>query len=345
MVIPLKRTRNLLILFFAILLAGLVCVAGLVIAVDPFFQYHAPISGVKYLIDNQMNQNPGIAKNFQYDDIIIGSSMTINFDTDLFESLTGEKTVKLSYNGAFAKDCSRIMDIVEKHRPDTKRIYWCMDIHTISAAPEEAAYELPEHFYDDNVLNDFPYWLNKEVVLRYILAPHENTAMKDAYIFWNTTTFSREEALKHYTRPTEQETKAADAFLENIDANLDEYVLPFVERMPNAEFVFFFPPYSTLYWNTAKVEGKLDAYLTGEQHLMERLLTYPNVKVYYFQDDYDTIADWNRYSDYYHYDKAASDYMTKCMAGEERRILPGAVDETIKNFRTYLQENLPVELE
>lgn len=341
-----KRTRNLLILFFAILLAGLTCAGGLVIAVDPFFQYHAPLSGVNYVIDNQMNQNPGIAKNYAYDDIIIGSSMTINFDTDLFESLTGEKTVKLSLNASCPKDCSRIMEIVKKHRPDTKRVYWCADIHTFAGGAQAAAYdELPEHLYDDNVLNDLPYLLNKEVILRYILAPHENTAMKDAYIFWNTTVFSREEALKHYALPTEQDAKAADAYLDNIDANLQEHVLPYVEGMPDTEFVFFFPPYSTLYWNTAMAEGNLDAYLTAEEYLIEKLMAYPNVKVYYFRDEYEVITDWNRYSDYYHYDKAVNDYMTECMAGEERRLLPENVAETIETFRTYLQENLPVELE
>ena len=39
-------------------------VAGLVIAVDPFFKYHEPLPFLNYIIDNQLSQNPGMIKHF-----------------------------------------------------------------------------------------------------------------------------------------------------------------------------------------------------------------------------------------------------------------------------------------
>ena len=63
----------------------LVGIAGLVIAADPFFHYHKPLPFLNYVIDNQLTQNGGMIKHFEYDSVILGSSMTVNFDTELFE--------------------------------------------------------------------------------------------------------------------------------------------------------------------------------------------------------------------------------------------------------------------
>ena len=62
--------------------------AALVIYVDPFFQYHAPLGWFPYLVDNQLSQNPGMAKHMEYDSVILGSSMTVNFNTVWFDGLT-----------------------------------------------------------------------------------------------------------------------------------------------------------------------------------------------------------------------------------------------------------------
>ena len=57
----------------------LILAAALVVWVDPFFQYHAPLADFPYLVDNQLTQNPGMAKHMEYDSVILGSSMTVNF--------------------------------------------------------------------------------------------------------------------------------------------------------------------------------------------------------------------------------------------------------------------------
>ena len=85
---------------------------ALVVYVDPFFHYHAPVAGFPYIVDNQLSQNPGMAKNMIYDGCIIGSSMTVNFDTDDFKEIMGTDTVKLSYSGAYPKDDYNILSIV-----------------------------------------------------------------------------------------------------------------------------------------------------------------------------------------------------------------------------------------
>ena len=82
------------------MMAALLLCASLVAYVDPFFHYHTPVGGFPYVVDNQLSQNPGMARNMDYNGCIIGSSMTVNFDTDDFKELLGYDTVKLSYSGA-----------------------------------------------------------------------------------------------------------------------------------------------------------------------------------------------------------------------------------------------------
>ena len=78
----------------------------------------------------------------------------------------------------------------------------------------------------------------------------------------------------------------------------------------------FFPPYSILYWYTRSAEGSLEAELRGEMYIMDTLLSYPNVSVYYFQNMYDFITDLDNYSDYTHYTHKMNDYMMECFADE-----------------------------
>ena len=67
----------------------LIAVAGLVAYVDPFFHYHAPIDGFSYIMDNERYQNDGITRNFEYDALITGTSVSENFRASLVDELFG----------------------------------------------------------------------------------------------------------------------------------------------------------------------------------------------------------------------------------------------------------------
>ena len=103
---------NLIMIFAATVAVILIAISALVIYVDPFFHFHRPLQGFPYVVDNQLSQNPGMARNMSYDSCIIGSSMTVNFQTDDFKELLDVSTVKLSYSGAYPKDDYNILSIV-----------------------------------------------------------------------------------------------------------------------------------------------------------------------------------------------------------------------------------------
>ena len=63
-------------LFSAILLLLL---GGMVIGVDPFFHYHKPIGPLKAVVSKGEYQCVGTVRNFDYDSILLGSSVAENY--------------------------------------------------------------------------------------------------------------------------------------------------------------------------------------------------------------------------------------------------------------------------
>ena len=56
-----SRYKKWLLSIVTVTAALLLLSAALVVWVDPFFQYHAPLEGFPYLVDNQLSQNPRIS--------------------------------------------------------------------------------------------------------------------------------------------------------------------------------------------------------------------------------------------------------------------------------------------
>lgn len=331
----------------ALAFAFAVAVIALVVYVDPFFHYHKPLSGFPYQVDNQLSQNPGMAKNMEYDSAILGSSMTVNFNTHWFEELMGLDTIKLSYSAAFPKDQANIMEIIFEHNPDVKKIFLGIDVITYTGAVDQTKYPIPEYLYDDNLLNDVSYVLNKDVLLNYVLRPiadPEPTDLATVYASWWTEEYYNEEWVLHnYTSPKQvEEVTAADAYIPSVEENLTVNICPYIEANPQTEFVIFFPPYSILYWNDVLKENHLDATIEEYRYIANRLNTYDNVEVYFFPDREDIILDLNHYADYSHYHPDFNRVMTECFATGECLVAKEGTEEPGKPIDEYLAHMLEI---
>lgn len=330
--------------FLFLILSALALTATilLVVVVDPFFHYHKPLDGPYYLIENKISQNPGIAKHFEYDSAIVGSSMTVNFDTELFHEKMGLNTIKLSYDGAYPKDIDNIMQFVKESSNELSTVFLGIDIFTYKAEPGITAYELPKYLYDDCILNDVSYLLNKEVVLEYVLRPQiegEGTPIREMYWTWPLLSYGKSAVAQSYKPPAEFcEQLPSDYYAQNITDSLERYILPHIESMPETEFVVFFPPYSILYWYNRYADGSLNAELQGIEQITETLLSYPNVKIFYFQDQFDYITNLDNYTDYTHYYRDMNDYMTECFADDTCQLTAKNYRDVLNHMHAWLQE-------
>ena len=325
-----KKYKRLLALLLALVLLAFGGVAALVVYVDPFFHYHAPLEGFPYVVDNQLSQNPGMARNMTYNSCIIGSSMTVNFDTDDFSEIMGLDTLKLSYSGAYPKDDYNILSIVydenclARKNSDVDAVFFAMDIPVMAADKDMVKYERPEYLYDDNLLNDVKYVLNKDVLFQYILRPivqGKGSDLSEIYFSWWTPEYYNIQWVMHnYEEPSKVEKEVStEELLGQTEINLDVNILPFVKEHPETQFYFFFPPYSILYWHNVMQENSLEATFAQYQYVADRLLEYDNVHLFYFQN-MEEVTDLNNYADYSHYKPEINRYMVECFESGDHEV-------------------------
>lgn len=327
-------------IFFGTILFFLIMIIVLVIVVDPFFQYHKPLKNFPYLIDNQLSQNPGMAKNMEYDSVILGSSMVANFETKWFQDILGLNTVKLSYSGAYPKDQANIMELIFQSKNQVKKVFLGIDVLTYSADIEETKYPIPKYLYDDKYWNDISYVLNKDVVLNYILRPmadpKDKTDLSTVYqLWWTDEYFKKDLVLRDYIEPEQVEEEVPrEGFEEAVEANMETNILPYIETNPDTEFIIFYPPYSILYWNNMIKENRLEATIREYEYISERLLEYDNVRLFLFSGKEDIITDLNNYADYTHHHKDVNYYMTQCFKTGECEITKDNLKVELSKMRT-----------
>lgn len=332
-----NKFKKWLITTIATILILLLLTAALVIVVDPFFQYHAPLKDFPYLVDNQLSQNPGMAKNMKYDSVILGSSMTVNFNTHWFEELLGLRTIKLNYSGAYPKDQANIMDIIFDSNNRVDAVFLGVDVMTYTGCVDETKYPIPEYLYDNNYLNDVQYIYNKDVVLNYILRPladPDKTDLSTVYQSWWTDEYYNIQWVMHNYEPPEavEYVTPPEAYIESVDRNLQVNICPYIEENPDTTFYVFFPPYSILYWNDVIQENHLEATMAEYQYIADTMLAYDNVRVFFFANQEWIVTDLNNYADYTHYHKDINRYMTECFAGGSCEVtsedeMKGALDK------------------
>lgn len=328
---------TIMILFFTVLTT--------VVCVDPFFHYHKPLQNFPYLVDNQLSQNPGMAKHMDYDSVILGSSMTVNFNTGWFQELMGLNTIKLSYSGAYPKDQSNIMKIIFDSGHEVKKVFLGVDVITYTGSVNETKYPIPEYLYDNNYLNDIQYVLNKDVFLNYILRPMADpdpTDLATVYASWWTEEYYSEQWVLHnYTDPEQVPKEApADEYIPGTRDNLDVNICPFIEENPDTCFVVFFPPYSILFWNDVLKGNHLQATIEEYRYIAERLNEYDNVEVYFFPDRDDIILDLNHYADYSHYHPDYNRFMAECFTDGTGLVAKEGSDKgkTIDEYLIHMEE-------
>ena len=91
--------------------------------------------------------------------------------------------------------------------------------------------------------------------------------------------------------------------VEKVKANLTQNIEPLIQTHSDTEFVFYFVPYSILYWDQEVREGNFDSTIDAVDYAMGALLKYDNVRIYFFHNEEDIITNLDNYKDYSHYGK------------------------------------------
>ena len=137
-------------------------------------------------------------------------------------------------------------------------------------------------------------------------------------------------------RPEAEDTVLPeDAFFAVCDENL-AVVKSWLTEHPDTEFIFYYSPYSILFWDKMERQGRTDAMFAALKYATEQLLAYDNVKIQCFLTDIDTITDLDNYADHIHVAGRVTWKMSKAMAGTENLLTPENYAEKLDALREYV---------
>lgn len=313
--------------------------AAIVIVVDPFFHYRTPDPEAEVWFE-QRCQTAGLLRSQDYETVLMGTSLAANYRPLWFDAYFDTKTVKATFpNGGFHEFSQALDYACGTH--DVKRVIFGLDPNILVRSVEEAPDQLPAYLYDTNPWNDSPYLLNKDVLVRALYVVREKAAgntqaLQDAFVWDGNVFFSKELALAGYKRPEIEDTVLPeDALLGVCDENL-AVVKTWLEEYPDTEFIFYYSPYSILFWDKMARMGQTDAMFAVLKHATEELLAYDNAKVQCFLTDIDTITDLDNYADHIHVAGRVTWRMSKAMAGTEHLLTLENYEAKLDALREYV---------
>lgn len=325
---------------------------GLITAIiDPYMHFHKPLNGIAYKLDNERYMNDGICRQYDYDTIITGDSMTQNFKTSEYDKLFGAKSIKVSYPGASYKELWKSIDNACS-RHEVKRVIVNMDGDSM-AQPDYMRYnDLPEYLYNDNVLDDTSYIWNKEVFLygtlhdiRATLSGEKTTSMDEYGSFLHETGYEHVMSdIDKIDEPIVQSLDFHDGRKYAVIDTLMFNVLPVVLAHPDTEFVIFIPPVSIAKW--CELYEKEDVYYRVMRYktALEYLINEPNICFYGFQDCFDITTNLSLYSDSVHYDEEVNSWILQRIRDNDNRLTPDNYEDYIDRILDFYSNYDYVEL-
>lgn len=320
-------------------LGVLAVIAALIIIIDPFVHYHSPFFGLAVTETDERGQQIGVAKNTDYDTALIGSSMSENFVASWFnDGVLGNSSVKLCMQGAHFDDFSRLLNVVLS-KNTTKRVIFSLDNYVVMNVPKDYPTTIPEYLENDTITDDAYYVWNKSVAMYYLPLfiwnnISEGFSSDTAYVWSDDYAFDKYVALATYTpvRLLKQaDEEPYDTYFPYAYELIDS-VTPYIEAHPDVEFIFYAPPYSILYWDDSVLHGRLTAEICALNEVYGALLSHPNVRLFYFQDDWDIITNLNNYKDYSHYSKDINRYMYESMRDGNKEVFADTYFDILLKF-------------
>lgn len=320
-------------------IVSLCILAGATALIDPFFHYHKPLDSLEYIIDNQRYQNDGIIRHFDYDGMIIGTSMTEYFKTSELDALFGTRSIKVPYSGASWAELNKNIRLAIQENPDLKQILCSIDDGRLYQDRGYMRYECPEYLYDTNLFNDVSYLLNKEIlcnntirVLQFTRSGHNSTSFDNYLSGWGGPSgspgFSKEAILQRYTRPAQSDSqeRLTPELRQRVTENLTENTIALALENPDIQFYYFFPPYSILYWDKLDREGTMERELETFRLVSQLLTGIENIHLFSFHTDFDTITNLDHYCDVNHYSTDINSLLLQRMAEGEYQLTEENMD-------------------
>lgn len=334
----------------AILLIASVSLFNFII--DPYQQYRIPTLYKTFYGGNQRALNPGLARNHDYNSIIIGSSMTENFLISKSSELL-KNPIKLSISGGSAYEIFLTLKSAFANNKHIDTVLIGFDIYAVSGDStrlRHGAGSIPLYLYDQNIYNDIFYLANFDYLkdsIKILVSPYTSYKNDPRWNYENMyqwqhqhhDSFGKEkilEQLKDY-KPIKIDTSNAYSF-DTMQKSFEHNFLSIIKQYPDINFIFFYPPYSIIAYKRWEESGTLDDILKFKHYVFQKFSKFGNVKLYDFHSAFEINSNFDNYKDFTHYSQEINNWMIDQMVANNFLITKENIDTHLQNLRQQIQE-------
>lgn len=315
-----------------------------VLIVDPFYHYHKPVLGLKAVLNEKEYQCIGSLRTFDYDSVIVGSSVCENYNNHWFDEKFDVKSIKAirSYGGT--ADLAFYLDAAFSNH-DIKKVFYNIDPGNLAKEPYISFEETgcPMYLYDDNYFNDIEYLLNKDVLFEKI--PYMLTKSfvgeydeGDSYNWGHWKNFNVDMAIGNNVRTADFfDAKEENFYSKQCDENI-EIIENLVIQHPDTEFYFFYPPYSFLWWDNIYRWGDMEAYVYNMKRCANALIKHKNVHMFCFMDDERIVTYLENYMDAVHFSPDINRQIVDMLGEYQLMITEDNIDDRFENVSKYVNK-------
>ena len=298
--------------------------------VDPFHQYRVEtFYPVHY--SNTRYKNAGFSKNYNYDSIIIGTSMSQNFIISETERiLKYNKLLKLCIAGATAKEESTVLNTVFENNDKLKNVLFGLDIYSFLGDPQRLRHgegSFPMHLYDNNYFNDYKYLLSLDTIIKslqaisfkYLKNSNDIRFQYDYMDQWqhlHVNDFKIQNVINRWHKRRIDNYEGRNIYNELVKS-FNYNFLELIKKNSHIKFKIFYPPYTILSFKSSSENGILEDMLKFKEYIYSEIGDLENVEIYDFQIEDKITHNLNNYKDLTHYKQDINTWMLKNISKRE----------------------------
>ncbi|RUM71967.1 MAG: hypothetical protein DSZ09_02180 [Sulfurovum sp.] len=328
---------------------------------DPLKLFHKPWQYKTYLQSNMRVQAAGMLRHWEYDSIILGTSVLENTSSKEASTLLDGNFINISMAGSDYFERSIVLNYALQKKKIKTVLYSMDNLGTIRKGDTHYPIKQWDYLYDSNMANDIQIYLNNRYltclfsfedksrcmgskvdldrpkswykVKEHIATfggfdhwiAHRNQANMKHALYLITKSLKEIEKSKHSTNQ-----QRIIAGLTRSKQYLNHCIVGYVQKYPKTEFIAIIPPYSRLVY-ALEAQKDIDSfavYLQSIKYLVRVSKKYPNLKIYAW-GNHAFLDDLANYRDLTHFSEKINSWMLHAIQKKEGLL-------TIQNIDTYL---------
>ena len=324
--------------------------ALLAFVVDPHYRYRLPRFYDTVFYEAYATA-PRLLCEWDYDVLMLGSSMARNFYLDDIEKSFHGKALKISAAGSSSYDLKKLMDTAAAAKGDKiKKVIYLLDIYSVNKT--YANYKEFVHMYDSAHWSDYRYLFGRQTfssimyLVKRKMRPKGKRALQTIpNVMFSTehskTRYSMQEVIKSaawHAKIGHRQTACRPGYEEVVKSE----ILAIFDNYPGIDFTVIVPPYHVYSYCLSESHGEADKLLEQKTAVLKEILKRKNVRIFDFQSDPEIVCNGGNFNDVQHFSSALARRILQSVAeGKYQLRTPEDIEANEKLLRRMIKDAMP----